>query len=64
MCISNGPYIDVALQYFSHDFIDKIISELHKTIEHLSPNTLSEEEIRQEVNYVKEQVPHTIPSSV
>lgn|GEM_PF-4229515 len=64
ICISNGPYIEQALQYFSPDFIDKAVSELHQTIDHLAPGILSEEEIQQEIDYVKEQVPHAIPSSV
>ncbi|EKD29546.1 MAG: hypothetical protein ACD_78C00363G0002 [uncultured bacterium (gcode 4)] len=64
ICISNGPYIEQALQYFSPDFIDKAVSELHQTIDHLAPGILSEDEIQQEIDYVKEQVPHAIPSSV
>lgn len=63
VCVCNGPWIEAGFQKFSLS-IDGYISELYQIITHLSPELLSEEEIRQEIYYLKEQVPYVIPSSV
>ena len=64
ICISNGPYVKVAVNYFSEDTIDTYISELYQIINHLSSELLSEEEIQQEVHFTREQLQYVIPSSV
>lgn len=63
MCISNGTYIEAGFQKFSL-YIDAYISELYQIINHISPGLISEDEIWQEIYFLKEQVPYAIPSSV
>ncbi len=64
VCISNGPCINQALNYFGIEVIDKYISELFQIIDYISPGLLSEEEIKEEVYFLRERIPYVIPSSV
>lgn len=56
-----------AVQYFERTypgFIDLSISELHHVVNKLAPEILKEEELREEIYFLKEHIPNVVPSSV